>query len=252
MDGVNLQTRRAVLAAAAGSAAALAANAALAVPVARAVDEPLLLNVANAGSATTSLEATLAGETAFATANTDATGTSVTGVVGDGTGAPTETGMTGVFGWAPASDSPSYIGSGVWGASGDVGVWGSGGTGVLGDGGAAGWGVYGWSEESNAVYGQSLSGIALRGLSTTGYGLYVTGKVKFSNRSGRSSVSKGKTSYTKTGLTGVTSSSIVIAVLQQVESGTWIRAAVAGTAKFTVYFNRALPSSSVVGWLVLN
>jgi hypothetical protein len=50
----------------------------------------------------------------------------------------------------------------------------------------------------------------------------------------------------------MTSSNVVIAVLQTPETGTWVRAAVASAGKFTVYFNKALPTSSVVGWLVLN
>ena len=92
---------------------------------------------------------------------------------------------------------------------------------------------------------------SVEGFSTSGYGLYVTGKVKLVNRSGRLAVGAGKTNIAKT-VTGMTSSNIVIAVLQTAETGTWVRAAVAGTNKFTVYFNKALPTSSVVGWIVLN
>lgn len=180
-------------------------------------------------------------------------GTGVYGVAGDDSAAPSDTSLTGVFGYSVAGDGVNTMGAGVWGDSPDVGIYGSGGTGVYGDGEPGGWGVYGWSDSGVGVRGDSDTGNALVGVSASGYGLYVTGKVKFATRSGRAAVSKGKTSYTKsTGLAGVTASSIVIAVLQTVETGTWVRAAVAGTGRFTVYFNRALPSSSVVGWMILN
>jgi hypothetical protein len=300
------RSRRAVLAAAAGGAAALAANAVLRPVPVQAVAEPLLTETANTATAATSLAATLSMDTVFAVSNGDGSGpntaiqgssdtgtavagytasgtgvygdamgggrgvrggagvngTGVYGVVGDDTDAPADTSYSGVFGWSPAGDGVDLLGTGVWGDSPDVGVYGSGGTGVAGDGRPGGWGVYGFSDTGNgvvgdvttgnAVYGLATSGIALRGASETGYGLYVSGKVRFSTRSGRASVSSGKTSYTKTGLTGVTTSSIVIAVLQTVETGTWVRAAVAGSGKITIYFNRALPSSAVVGWLILN
>jgi hypothetical protein len=274
MEHIEPRSRRAVLVAAAGGAAALAANAALKATPVRAAAEPMLTETANAATAATSLSATLSMDTVLTVSNGDTTGpntalaggsgsgTGVSGFVGDTSEAPADTSFSGVFGWAPAGDGETYLGTGVWGASPDVGVYGSGGTGVVGDGYPDNWGVYGFSESGNgvvgdvlngnAVYGLATSGIALRGLSETGYGLYVSGKVRFATRSGRASVSSGKTSYTKTGLTGVTTSSIVIAVLQTVETGTWVRAAVAGTGKITIYFNRALPSSSVVGWLILN
>ena len=123
-------------------------------------------------------------------------------------------------------------GTGVRGVASETGtgVYGIGGTAVLGDGGA--------------------TGIGLQGASVSGYGLHVTGKVKLANRSGRLPVAQGKTSITKS-VSGVTSSNIVIAVLQTAETGTWVRAAVAGAGRFTVYFNKALPSSSVVGWIIL-
>jgi len=180
-------------------------------------------------------------------------GTGVYGVSGDDSAAPSDTSVTGVFGYAVEGDHVTTWGSGVWGDSPDFGVYGSGGTGVYGNGEPGGWGVYGWSDTGNGVFGEADTGTALMGISGSGYGLHVSGKIKFATRSGRASVSKGRTSYTKsTGLAGVTAGSIVIAVLQQAETGTWVRAAVAGTGKFTVYFNRALPSSSVVGWMILN
>lgn len=287
MGDARPSSRRALLTAAASGAAAIAANAAMSPAIVRGADVPLLLNVDNSGVARTSLTTSVA-DAAMAVTNPDAGGTGVrgsgavgvagssalyggtgvaasatdyagTGVSGwttgskgrgvvagsmspDGTGVfgtagdptfgPSEAPLTGVFGFAVEGDGQTTMGTGVWGHSPDVGVYGSGGTGVVGDGGTSGWGLYGYSKSS--------------------YGLYVSGKVMFATRSGRTAVAKGKTSWTKsTGLAGVTSSNIVIAVLQTPESGTWVRAAVAATGKITVYFNRALPSSSSVGWLIL-
>jgi hypothetical protein len=273
------QTRRALLTAAASGAAALAANAALGASVVKAVGEPpLLMGVSNSPStpASTALGTALALGTVLDVTNADTTGPNkaiqgnsatgtglagystsggsagVYGAAGDDSAAPSDTSLTGVFGYGVAGDGVTTFGAGVWGDSPDFGVYGSGGTGVVGDGGTDGWGVYGWSSSSYGVYGESSTGNALMGVSASGYGLYVEGKVKFATRSGRSpSIAKGKTSWVKT-LAGVTSSSIVIAVLQQAETGTWVRAAVAGSGKFTVYFNKALPTSSVVGWMILN
>jgi hypothetical protein len=158
-------------------------------------------------------------------------GTGVRGTTGDTTNAPEDTTLTGVFGYAQPDSAGNGIASGVWGDSGDIGVVGTGSTGVLG-------------------YGQGGS-TGIEGYSDSGYGLYVTGKIKLANRSGRLAVGAGKTSIAKS-VPGMASSNIVIAVLQTAETGTWVRAAVAATGKFTVYFNKALPTSSIVGWIVLN
>jgi hypothetical protein len=238
----TFQSRRALLIGAAGGAAAVAASAALPVSRALAVDQPLLVNVPNAATAATTLDAALAAAATLGVNNTGAggqglagtsvlSGNGVRGTSGDASGAPSDTSLTGVFGYAEGGNGSTTFGTGVWGVSDDVGVYGSGSTGVVGDGGSLGTGVEGYS--------------------VSGYGLYVTGKVKLANRSGRLAVGAGKSSIAKT-VTGMTASNIVIAVLQTSETGTWVRAAVAGAGKFTVYFNKTLPTSSVVGWLVLN
>ena len=247
-----VRSRRALLAGAGGAAAAIAANAALPVSRALAVDQPLLLNVTNAASANTDVTASIVDNAVLTVENADgtngggiwgkatagpgvagATGTSSSGLAGlsgDGSGAPSNTGYTGVFGYAE-SGGVTATASGVWGVSPDVGVYGTGSTGVAGDGGVSGTGVEGYSQN--------------------GYGLYVTGKVKLANRSGRFTASKGATSVVKN-LGGIQTSNIVIAVIQTNQGGTWIRAAVAGTNRFTVYFNRALTANAVIGWVVLN
>jgi hypothetical protein len=253
MSDSAIRSRRALLAGAGGAAAAIAANAAMPVSRVLAVDQPLLLNVANAPTANTTVEGSITGAPVLTIQNDDAgtgggisgkatggpgvagaTGTAsagIAGLSGDGSGSPTDTSFTGVFGYSQAGDGLTTFGAGVWGVSDDIGVYGSGSSGVIGDGGT--------------------SGTGLEGYSATGWGLYVTGKVRLANRSGKFNVSKNASSFTKN-LAGVTTSSTVIAVLQSNQGGTWIRAAVAGTNKFTVYFNRPLTAIASVGWIVLN
>ena len=172
-----------------------------------------------------------------------------TGSYGEANGAD----PTGVWGQGGTVDSG--FSTGVYG-EGDTGVWGFGGWGVFGASNATGTGVYGFAGTSvpgapanTGVFGYSNAGTGIHAASGTGTALYVNGKVRLS-RSGKLPVSVGKTNVVKT-LAGVTTSSIIIAVLQTVETGTWVRAAVAGSGKFTVYFNRALPSSSSVGYMIL-
>lgn len=58
---------------------------------------------------------------------------------------------------------------------------GNGGVGVLGSSASAsGFGVYGLNSTGVALYGNSLGGTAIRGVSNTGYGLDVQGKIKIS------------------------------------------------------------------------
>jgi hypothetical protein len=114
---------------------------------------------------------------------------------------------------------------------------------------------------SHGVYGKTAGGQGVRGEATTGTGVYaqagtsgtalnVRGKAIFS-RSGKVGAVAGAVSVTKT-LPGLTSASIVFAVLNTNEPGVWVRAAVAGAGTFTVYFNTPLPTSAAVGWFVLN
>jgi hypothetical protein len=241
MSDQMIRSRRALLVGAAGGAAAIAANAALPASRVLAADQPLLVNVPNAATAGTSLSGDVVDAAVLTVENTgaahgvqgvaSASAAGVYGTSGDTTNAPSPVNLTGVFGYSVAGDGTTTLGAGVWGVSDDVGVYGGGGTGVVGDGGTSGTGV--------------------EGFSVNGYGLYVSGKVRFATRSGKFSVAKGKTSVAKT-VAGMSSGNIVIAVLQQAETGTWVRAAVAASGKFTVYFNRALPTASSVGWLVLN
>lgn len=218
MGDHSITSRRALLAAAAGGAAALTARAVASPAVALGADGgPLTLGAANTATSPTSLSAA------------PTTGATLSVLDGDPSGAATSTAYTGVYAYSEASptDTPA---AGLWGDSGDYGVYGSGSTGVYGDGGTSGTGLYGVSE--------------------TGFGLDVSGRVRLSTRSGRFTVAAGKTSAARS-VAGMAAANIVIAVLQTSESGVWVRAAVPAAGKFTVYFNKALTSSAVIGWLVL-
>ena len=273
MDSSTIRSRRAILTGAAASAAALAANAALPASKALAVaNNPLLLDVtSNASTAATVLTSTLAGnvltivdadpasvglnvqggavglsaKTSAATSQgilsiAPVTGAAIVGIVGSAANAPLPSDRiySGVIGYSDPGDGVTAVGTGVWGVSPDTGVSGQGSTGVYG------YGAYG-------VYGDGdISGIGVYGHSKTGTALYVNGKAHFS-KSGKITVAKGKTAITKT-VAGVTSASIVIAVLQTKVAGTWITSAIAASGKFTVNFNKALPAKASVGWIVLD
>lgn len=286
VDTSKPTSRRAVLGAALGGAAAVGIHALASAPGVRAVDEPLLLNVGNAGTASTSLSASLTQDTVLGVSNSGSEGTAIQGASDDGTGlagytttgngvyadsmgvagyglhatggggaavwaasgdasgalthdsAPS-TDETGVYGYCDVSETNS---AGVWGDSNQsAGVVGTGSTGVIG---AGGWGVWGYSGSSGGVgvYADSA------GPSVTA--LVVNGKAHFS-RSGKLSFSR--TQATKSvGVTGVTSASSVIATIQANKSGLYVKGAVAGTNKITIYLSKAPGATVKVAWLILD
>jgi hypothetical protein len=250
------RTRRALLAAAAGSAAALAAQAVLPLSAA-AVDQPVLANVDNATSADTSITDSGAGSTAFTGKATGTgygygvlgTSSAAGGVVGwrisppdDAWFLPEYTGYTGVFGSSPSHPDANLLAAGVWGDSPDIGVYGTGSYGVRGDGGI---GVLGIGYD-----GAGTEGVRAVSSGNSSLALNVVGKAHFS-RSGRTSMASG--SKTKTiSLSGVTTSSKVFAVLATSEAGRWVRAVVPASGSFKVYLNTSLTSSAAVVWFVLD
>jgi hypothetical protein len=236
-------TRRAVITAGLGGAAALAAQALIRpAPVAAGSDGDVVLGEGNYAETMTSVE------------------------MGYGSGEPAAfmgvgSDTAGLFGSTDSTDTGGVIGYGEVGAGllgvgttgsvaiGDVGVYATGGVGILGDAYTGDTAIYGFVGPTDPPPPQADVAIHARAAGS-GVALRVDGKVQM-NRSGRISVAAGKTSIAKS-ISGVTTSSIVIAVLQTVESGTWVRAAVPAAGKITVYFNRALPTSSVVGYMILN
>jgi hypothetical protein len=111
-----------------------------------------------------------------------------------------------------------------------IGVWGTG----------AGKGVWGSSPKGTALIGESSSGTALQ----------VNGKAKFS-RSGLVTIPAGMASNTIT-LSGVTTSSMVIATAQQ-SASVHVKAAVPAAGSFTIYLTGNAPSGGLkVAYFVLN
>ena len=240
------RSRRALLTAAAGGAAAVAASAAMPLTTLAADGDNVVLGAQNVSETettitTTSADPVNAPQVAFKayTVNADAAG--VIGSTGDETNIGTEfTAFTGVYGWSPTAGSPDGFGTGVWGDSEDVGVYGSGVLGVWGD---ANIGVRG----SGGIGGV---GVQALGASDTELALQVSGKVRFS-RSGRATIGAGKSSV-KVTRAGMTSSSRVFAVLHSNRAGRYVRAVVPTTGSFTVYLNTTVTSSTYVAWFAID
>lgn len=263
------RSRRALLTAAAGAAGAMAANAAVPFAVS-AAPATMLTETANASTAETSIVDSGDRTTAFKATNvgvapaliaSNAAGvattvgetdpgdpggiTSAAGLysfsVNDTDAAPYwVTTYTGVYGWSPTFPDAGGFGTGIWGDSDDVGVYGTGSIGAWGGGFI---GVRG----TGGVGGVGVQAIAS---SATGIGLTVSGKVVFS-RSGRSTIGAGKASV-KVTLAGTTTSSRVFAVLHSSRPGRYVRAVVPTTGSFTIYLNTTVASSTYVAWFVLN
>jgi len=252
-----VRSRRAVLAAAAGGAAALAASAigpatvaaaaanmqtetdnATALPTgvtnSTADSQALFGHATGAGNGVEGTSATGHGARGVSTDTSDPTNdvsnAGVVGVAGDTNNIPANIALTGVFGYSDPSPVDGFVGAGVWGDSGDIGVIGTGALGVIG-------------------IAEDASGIGV--LATTDVGgarsLLVEGKAEFT-RSGRTSISAGHSSKAVT-LAGCTSSTLVFAVLSSNRSGKYVRAVVPASGKFTIYLNSSVSSRSNVSWI---
>lgn len=113
-----------------------------------------------------------------------------------------------------------------------------------------GHGLFGQSQHGDGLYATSPNGVALRGQSAHGLALHVEGKAKFAN-SGVVTVPSGhKTANVH--VSGLTSSNIVLATIQNPQSGIFIEGAAAGSGSFTVTLSGSTESSIKVGWLVLD
>ena len=89
-----------------------------------------------------------------------------------------------------------------------------------------GHGLFGQSQHGDGLYATSPNGVALRGQSAHGLALHVEGKAKFAN-SGVVTVPSGhKTANVN--VPGLTSSNIVLATIQNPQSGIFIEGAAAG------------------------
>ena len=235
------RSRRALLTAAAGGAAAVAATAAMPLTALAADTDPIIIGATdNAGTSETTLTQATDGEVGLRIVNTNTGAAALIGAAGDQANAADDTSWTGVYGFVPTNPDTSFFSAGVWGDSDDIGTYGFGSIGVMGDGAT---GVAGRAD---------LDGIGVYALNfdQTGIALRVDGKVVFS-RSKRSSISAGRSSV-KVTLPGTTSSSRVFAVLSSNRSGRYVRAVVPTTGSFTIYLNTTVSTRTNVDWFVVN
>jgi hypothetical protein len=155
----------------------------------------------------------------------------------------------GAFGVVGTDNSPkggtgvlgqSTRGNGVYGAVGFItGTRGQ--KAVLGEDSSTG-GGYG-------VYGVSVNGAGVYATSPSGTALHVVGKAEFSN-SGVATIPGGDKAVTVT-VSGVTTSSIVLATIQKLQSGTAVAAAVPASGSFTITLTQATTADTPVGWFVV-
>ena len=284
IDATMPRSRRAVLGAALGGAA-VAATQTLGrpLPALAATGDPVLLgkgsvaaeNEADAVTAvtnTTEGEVSLAGVHAGAgtgVSGTSAAGIGVIGAVGD-TATAIELFETGLFGFCDVSaasvgvvgQSDSGLGVAALGdtgaialgltgpgaiAAGEWGVYGTGNVGVLGDAAASGTGVYGFAGDADAPMPPAGVGVYARAATPSQIALQVAGKARFS-RSGRVTFNASAKTVT---LSGVSTTSFVLATLQNNVSGLYIRAVVPASGSFRIYLSKSPGRNVSVSWLVL-
>jgi hypothetical protein len=194
----------------------------------RAADgDPVIAGQTVTASSTTQIHATSAGALI---ARTDATGSSA--IDAQSMGGSANIGVRG------AADGPNS--TGVLGHSGDsIGVAGSSDTGVAVMGTTANPGAI-------AVFGYSPEGIGVRARSNVGTALDVVGGAVFS-RSGRLTIPAGGHSAVEA-VNGLTSSSLVFAVVETGDASTWVRKVVPTTGKFTVLVKKRVAAATQIAW----
>lgn len=165
----------------------------------------------------------------------------------------------GVLGQTHLGDSTGTGTAGVWGrdyaASKGIGTYGTAVNGI---------GVYGRvASTANqnipappsgniAVLGEAAasSAVAVQASNTGGWALKAFGKVHFS-KSGQATIAASTASIAVT-KSGVTSSSLIWAMLAGNASGRWVRAVVAASGSFTIYLNTTVASNTKVSWFILD
>jgi hypothetical protein len=86
--------------------------------------------------------------------------------------------------------------------------------------------------------------------STTQVGLEARGRVRFPNRSGKTTIGAGKSSIA-VAVSGMTATNFAIATINSNRPAHWIRAVVCSAGKITIYLNTAVTNATFVAWLVL-
>lgn len=265
-------SRRHILGAAAAAAtAAIAARIAGPTPTLAATGDNLVLGNPNEATAATTLVVTggdaalsiAANSTANAVAfNNNAPGDTlvVQATAGVGVQSLTYAGPIGLAagnGGTVAALKPDYVTeTGILGVgtvtdtSNSTGVWGEGDTGVYGYGGSGVWGEGFYGVRGLALGATGSIGVKADATTTAQYALVATGKVKLS-RSGRTYVSASASSR-KVTLSGVTSSTHVLAQIATNRAGYYVQSVVPTTGSFTIYLNKAVPGTTYVHWVVLD
>jgi hypothetical protein len=160
---------------------------------------------------------------------------------------------TGVYGFSSMSASSN----GVWGDSLDAtgvygtGYWGiyaQGAIAVQGDAGTFGVGVYGWTGAGTPPEPPAGVAVLARAESLSQTALQVVGKVKF-DRSGKLTMSTSSKKFTKS---GVTSSSLVLVTLRTSVSGLYVKAVTPTTGAFTVYLSKSPGKTVAFSYLIIN
>jgi hypothetical protein len=181
--------------------------------------------------------------------------TGVIGTAGDASGLSSNTDEIGVLGYCDVSSHSTGVlgvstaGVGAFGL-GAIGVIGFGTWGVLGDVDTASIGVYGNTGVDPAPAVTTGIGVLARAQATTQVALRVLGKTQFS-RSARTSIAAGASSK-KVTMTGVTTSSYIIATLQTNRAGVYVQSVVPATGYFTIHLNKTVSATTYVGYLVIN
>lgn len=282
--GTSIRSRRSILAALGGGAAALAAQVVTGPLAVRAADgDPVLLGHANEGDTTTQINS--GGGTALscsgynraiaafsdtdgsvgveATAFVGVIGTGLIGVVGDATHEdyPEQQNGIGVLGFTAVGHRPAVLGQSTVNGTGVQGY-------STGTRGRPGFtppktGVYGYAAQdatAKAVYGHTTAGIGVYARAKAyGKALDVHGRSFFS-RSGALSVGAGKSSVTRDNIY-LTSTALVLATIQgPVPDGVSVRSvrlklnsASPSLSSFAIDFNGVTAStpSYRVAWFVL-
>jgi hypothetical protein len=280
------RSRRAILLAAAGGTAAVVADSIARPGSVIAGPTPIYRNQYNQPvTMTTGVNNATNGQDVF-TANSQANGTaflgySVSGVGVSGTSGGGEDGVIGTSDSGRGVHGASNSGYGVFGESGGsvaihgehlasgvgvegtsasgpgilgfssskAGVKGTGRIGLQGDAGPTQTAVHGFVGSTAAPLPPTGVGVVAQAQSASLVALHVKGRAKF-DRSGVVTVASGTSSVTKT-LAGVTTTSLVLAVLGQDRAGVWVRAAVPSAGKFKVILNKNVSRATKVTYIVL-
>ena len=215
------------------------------VAVAAALGALTVAFIAGTGSAATATQGqpVIAGQINDETSPTQINNTSVdatTGMVVNKFGSDTSAtalAVTGPNGIAAVSNASGAV-NGVFGRATNAAT----GSGVYGQNDSTGYGVAGRSNNGTGVLADSSNGTALS----------VTGKAKFS-RSGVATVSAGQT-YKQVTLTGLTSSTFVVATVQGSTAGVWVQrvAVTPASGYFRIYLNKTASANTKVGWFAIN